>query len=622
MRRRGVAAEVASPKATGGGGTAFEYVVQASFLATMLVKGRYPCLPPGTADFVRLQARQANYHTDDVFVQLVSAGGGTHRLLVQIKSDCAFTERNDDFRKTITGAWKDFKNGEDFDRQRDTLALVTGPGVANAVKHFRPLLVRSHTSARSTEFFEKIATKKFTSDRTRGYLDTLRAILRAEGLAGDEDPELWEFLKCLHWITYDFDLPSGLDQARVCGMLELGLDTSPSKDADTIWAELLKLATEYNPAAGTLTRQMLMEKFEGCFREGVVTVSPGVERLSEHTADILSIVKTDLRDGQHVNRQRLVDHLWHSLIQSKQCLIVGVAGSGKSALVKELLATHAGKLPVFVLKADELDRPHLHEAFTGIGVTESIDTLSRCFGLLKPKLLVVEALEKLLEADWLDAFQQLLQFVIRDKSWLVLLTCRSHALGDIKNEVLIPQGVSPVTLEIPLLSDFELRQACERSTVLTPLMESAAIKDLLRVPMYLSHATAVDWTPVPGTSTIDVSEFRSRLWRYIIRNDLVRREGIHLRREDCFTRVAVERAKAMRPFIIVGNLDSAALTELEGDDLIIRTEEGIAPAHDLFEDWAVERRIETVFRDCGHDQAIFFTGIGRNRRCAVGSGRG
>jgi len=336
-----MAAEVASPKATGGGGTAFEFVVQASFLATMLVKGRYPCLPSGTAEFVRLQARQANYHTDDVFIQLVAAGGETHRLLVQIKSDCAFTEGDSDFRKAIAGAWQDFRNDEDFDRQRDTLALVTGPGSAKNVKHFRPLLIRSRTSANSAEFFKKIATKEFTSDSTRTYLDTLRAILKDESLVNDDDPELWEFLKCLHWITYDFDSPSGLDQARVCGMLELGLNASPPKDADTIWAELVKLAAEYDPAAGTLTRQVLIGKFGGCFREGVVTVSPGIARLSEHTTGILSIVKTDLRDGQHVDRQWLVDYLWYRLHQSRQFLIAGVAGSGKSALVKELLGTHA-----------------------------------------------------------------------------------------------------------------------------------------------------------------------------------------------------------------------------------------------------------------------------------------
>ncbi len=605
-----MAAEVASPKATGGGGTAFEFVVQASFLATMLVKGRYPCLPPGTAEFVRLQARQANYHTDDVFVQLVSAGGETHRLLVQIKSDCAFTEKDDDFRKAIVGAWLDFRNKKDFDRQRDALALVTGPGAAKAVKHFRPLLVRSRTSASSEEFFNKIATKEFTSDPTRTYLDALRAILRENGLASDDDPELWEFLKNLHWITYDFDSPSGFDQARVCGMLELGLDTSPQKNADTIWAELVKLAADYDPAAGTLTRQMLMERFEGCFREGAVTVSAGVERLSEHTAGILSIVKTELRDGQRLNRQWLVDYLWYWLIQSRQVLVAGGAGSGKSALIKELLKTHATEFPVFILKADELDRPHLHEALTEMGVTESIETLSRRFGLLKPKLLVVEALEKLLEADWLDAFQQLLQFVIQDESWLVLLTCRSHALGDIKNEVLVPQGVSPAVVEVPLLADFELQQACQWSPALVPLMENASVRDLLRVPMYLSHATAADWRTEQRAAAIGVSEFKSRLWRYIIRNDVARQDGIHLRREDCFKKVAVQRAKAMRPFIAVGELDTAALTELEADDLIIRTEEGIAPAHDLFEDWALERHIESVFHEYGQDQSAFFAEIG------------
>lgn len=603
-------ADIASPKAAGGGGTAFEFVVQASILATMLVKGRYPCLPPGTAEFVRLQARQLNYHTDDVFVQLVAANGETHRLLVQIKSDCAFTERDADFRNAIVGAWQDFKNEEDFDRQRDALVLVTGPGTAKSIKHFRPLLMRSRTSADSAEFFKKIGAEIFTSDPTRTYLDTLRAILRKEGLDRDEDPELWGFLKCLHWITYDFDSPSSLDQARVCGMLELGLDATSHKDADTIWAELVKLAIEYDPAAGTLTRQNLVEKFEGCFREGVVTISPGIERLADHTRGILSIVKTDLRNGQHLNRQWLVDHLWYWLVQSRQFLLAGVAGSGKSALVKELLATRATGLPVFILKADELDRPHLHEAFTEIGVNESIDDLSRRFGLLKPKLLVVEALEKLLEANWMDAFQQLLQFVIRDESWLVLLTCRSHALGDIKNEVLVPQGISPAVVEVPLLADFELQQVCERSPALTPLMENDALKSLLRVPMYLSHATASDWTIQQGAAVKDVPEFRARLWRYIIRNDTERRDGIHLRREDCFTKVAVRRAKAMRPFIPVGDADAAALTELEADDLIIRTEEGIAPAHDLFEDWAVERHIDSVFHDCGQDHAVFFTGIG------------
>lgn len=605
-----MAAEVTSPKATGGGGTAFEFVVQASFLATMLVKGRFPCLPSGTAELVRLQARQANYRTDDVFVQLVTGNGETHRLLAQIKSDCTFTESDGDFRSAVTDAWHDFRNGEDFDRQRDALALVTGPGPAKSVKHFRPLLVRSLTSANSAEFFKKIATKQFTSDQTRTYLDTLRAILSNEGLNGNEDPELWGFLKCLHWITYDFDSPSGQDEARVCGMLELGLDASSPKTAATIWAELIKLAIEYDPAAGTVTRQTLLMCFDGCFRDSVVTVSPGIARLSEHSTGILSIVKTDLRDGQHLNRKWLVDHLWYWLLQSKQLLVVGVAGSGKSALVKELLATHATKLPVFILKADELDRPHLHEAFTEMGVSESIEQLSRRFGLLKPKLLVVEGLEKLLEADWLDGFQQLMQFVIRDESWLVLLTCRSHALGDIRNEILVPQGVLPALVEVPLLSDFELQQACERSPALLPLMDNAAVKELLRVPMYLSHATATDWGAQEGAAAIDVSEFRSRLWRYVVRNDTERRDGIHLRREVCFTTVAVQRAKAMRPFIAVADLDPAALTELESDDLVIRTEEGIAPAHDLLEDWAVERHLASVFRSSGHVPAAFFTAIG------------
>lgn len=83
-------AEVSSPKATGGGGTAFEFKVQASFLATMLVNGRYPCLPAGKANFIRFQARQVGYQTDDILLQLETPSGDFHRLVAQVKVDITF----------------------------------------------------------------------------------------------------------------------------------------------------------------------------------------------------------------------------------------------------------------------------------------------------------------------------------------------------------------------------------------------------------------------------------------------------------------------------------------------------------------------------------------------------
>jgi hypothetical protein len=605
-----MSAQISSPKATGGGGTAFEFAVQASFIATMLAQGRYPCLPDGDTEFIRLQAREAGYHTDDVFVQVLDKDGASHRLLVQIKSSCAFRESDTDFRETLTGAWDDFTNSELFDRGKDALLLATGPASAQAIKHFRPLLTWSRTSATSAEYFGKIATKDFASEQTRNYLATIRSLLTNHLAIDPEDADLWVFLRHLHWSEYDFDTDDSQDLSRVIGMLGLALDADSPKGADTVWSECVTLVSEQNPVAGTLTRQHVLDRFPRCFRHGAVTVSPGIARLAEHSAAILGIVETTLRNGYHVDRSWLIRLLWDWLVDKQQLLIAGAAGSGKSAIIKEMLTAYGAGIPTFVLKADELDRPHIHEALVGIGVTESIETLSQRFGLLRPKLLIVEALEKLLEADTLDAFQQLLSFVSRDDTWMIVLSCRSHALGDIKNEILFPQRMSPPVIEIPLLRDWELEAVLTSTPELGRLAQNESIMRLLRVPMYLSYATGVYWGEQAQRDTVDDTAFRSQLWRSVIRRDARHSGGMNRRRERCFVDVAVTRAKAMRPFIDPMPFEPDVVHALEVDGLITATDEGIAPAHDLFEDWAIERHVEVLFREQGASPQEFFSVLG------------
>lgn len=165
-------------------------------------------------------------------------------------------------------------------------------------------------------------------------------------------------------------------------------------------------------------------------------------------------------------------------------------------------------------------------------------------------------------------------------------------------------------IETPLLADWELKNIGDQHPGLQPLMDNLAVKELLRVPMYLSHATTVDWSLQAGARTVGIQEFKKQLWRNIVRKDTDRRDGINLRREACFTQVAVQRAKAMRPFIPTDSFDAAALNALESDSVVIRTEDGIAPAHDLFEDWAIERYIEATYSSYSRDHASFLSTIG------------
>lgn len=187
--------EIASSKATGGKGPAFEFKVQAAFLVTMLVNGRYPCLPEGTAQFVRFQARQVGYRTDDLFVQMRTPSGTVHRLLAQVKAEITFTKGSKEFRETLIAAWADFTNAEMFDRDKDVLLIVSGPGSKGEIRHFRPLLNMSRSSLSAEEYFTKISTPNFVSEDMRRYLAAIERLLKEHLGAEPGRNELWQFLK-------------------------------------------------------------------------------------------------------------------------------------------------------------------------------------------------------------------------------------------------------------------------------------------------------------------------------------------------------------------------------------------------------------------------------------------
>lgn len=89
--------EVSNPFSTGGGGPFFEAKVQSSFLLHLLIGGRVPCLPSGSVQSVRLQAKQAGFDTDDVVVTVRTNSSTEHRLRAQIKHHATITAYDKDF---------------------------------------------------------------------------------------------------------------------------------------------------------------------------------------------------------------------------------------------------------------------------------------------------------------------------------------------------------------------------------------------------------------------------------------------------------------------------------------------------------------------------------------------
>ncbi len=213
--------QISNPFSTGGGGQFLEAKVPASFVLQLLIGGRVPSLPSGSIQSVRLQAKQAGFNTDDVVVTVRTDSGTDHRLLAQIKHHAAITTSDGEFYDSMASAWSDFNNPSAFVKEQDALALITGPQSDRVLQHVRPLLDWARTSASGIEFAGKVATARFSSDQKRAYLQVFKDVLTKVANTAPTEDVLWEFLKHLYLLSYDFDVQGNKDEAAVLGFSSL-----------------------------------------------------------------------------------------------------------------------------------------------------------------------------------------------------------------------------------------------------------------------------------------------------------------------------------------------------------------------------------------------------------------
>ena len=112
-------------------------------------------------------------------------------------------------------------------------------------------------------------------------------------------------------------------------------------------------------------------------------------------------------------------------------LITGERGAGKSSLVKEFSDYLGERIPIFCLRTEDLDKSHLDQVFSSIGLKGTLQEIEAGFSLIPKKFLIIESLEKLLELDNKSAFLDLLHLLDKQQNWTVLATVRDYAYQQI-----------------------------------------------------------------------------------------------------------------------------------------------------------------------------------------------
>lgn len=556
---------------------------------------------------LQLQARHAGFRLDD-FVVHVQPSSGTQRakLHAQVKHHVAFATSDRELPDVIKHAWLDF-NDASFDPQHDALALITGPLNVIDTQHVRPLMEWARHSATAQEFTSKVANDGFSSNEKRVKLSVLHAFLnRANDDKPISDEQLWSFLKAFHLLGYDLDVASGSTHALLLNLISQASTTEPV----LAWSQLVNATQNFNQNAGTVTTETLPQAVRDLFSRPPHWPLD-TERLRQHGQLVLQGVRQDV-DGVHVPRDDLLARL-HDLVQREDFVwIGGPRGVGKSSLLRSFAEQVDADALVVCLRAQDLNQPSLTQVFTSLGVRSSLHELDATFALLPKKYLLIESFERILEFEAKGAVRDLMQFVQASHGWTIVASGRDYALQQLKFSLLEPMRMSMTPLLLGGFDAAQINHLCSDVEALRPVAARSTLRPLLSIPFFAELAVRAVREGASFEEGDGEEAFRSAVWRYVIEKVDVRVAGMPARRRDTFIRVALERAKRMVYAVPETPFDAEVIDALEADQLLTRdlNARRVSPAHDVFEDWALEAHIEEARGRHADDVRAFLTAVG------------
>lgn len=256
--------QLSNPFSTGNRGAHFEAHVQAFFVTLMLTRGFVSSLPCWPIVGIKFQGKIDGFDTDDLIITVEENINDRRqrKLLGQIKHRLAVTKNNSVFRAAIQAAWDDYNNPEIFVKNRDTIALLTGP-LSDVDVHTVPWLLNYAKNTNNVnEFFSNIKQANYSPPKAIDKLQAIQFQLRSANNDKEvSNEDLYNFLR--HYYLFSYDL--GEEHGVVLSLLHSHLSQIWKQDPHYLWCRILELVQTRNQYAGTVTFQNLPEDLADIF---------------------------------------------------------------------------------------------------------------------------------------------------------------------------------------------------------------------------------------------------------------------------------------------------------------------------------------------------------------------
>ncbi len=584
-----------SPTATGGAGTFFEQHVATYWLAQLLVRGIPPVLIDTVVAEVHFQTEHLGWHTDDFLIVCERPGAIAQKLAGQVKRNFSVSAADKECKKAIQDFWQDFKNANTFSPVDDRLVLVTLRGTNTLLEHFVGLLDCARAARDGAEFEHRLSKKGFISAKAVHYCDELCKIVADFEGSAVAAVEIWPFLRLLHVLSLDLHTSTRQTEALIKNLLAHTVtEGDASGVAGATWSALLTLASTGMSEARSLRRADLPAELQ--HRHGALGANEQriLRSLQDHTAPVLRRIHSMIGRDFHLQRAALVQKVLDELEMAQVVLVSGPAGSGKSAIGKDVVSLLAKDHFVFGFRVEEFAQPHIDATLHAGQIPANAETLAAILAAQGRKVILIESVERLLEKTTRDAFSDLMALAAADRSMCIIFTCRDYSIEQVRASFLRPAAINHAVVSVPPLEDADLAEVEAALPELAYPLKNPALRDILRNPYFLDKALEISWSaerPIPESER----EFRALFWRQIIRTEQSAPAGMARRREEIFQEIAVRRARALSAYVICNDLDPAVVATLRQDSLIVSSDEHpslVATAHDVLEDWAILQWLE------------------------------
>lgn len=579
---------ISSSLSTGGAGTYFERDVDAYWLAQLLLKWIPPILIDTTVVEVSFQTEHLGWKTDDVLITCERAGGIRSKLAGQVKRTFTVSAADKECQNAILDFWQDFKNSRQFSADHDRFVLIVQRGSNALLGDFGRLLDCARASRDGDDFAHRLATPGFISKKAAHYAKAIATIVAMHEGRTVDPAELWPFFKVFHLLSLDLDTATRQAEAHLRGVLAYtASEHSGQPVASASWSALQRLAESSMKEARTFSREDLPEDLKHA--HGVLGTSENkiLKALKDHSEPTLRKIRSTIGPTFHLPRTALVEQVLDQLERSQVVIVSGPAGSGKSAVAKEVLTQLSQDHFVFAFRAEEFAKAHIDETLHAAQVPGNAVALAAVLAAQGRKIVLIESMERLRERSTREAFDDLITRAVEDPDLKLVITCRDYSTEQVRESFLRePRLKQAVVLALPLV-DAELDAIAAGLPQLSRPLSHPPLRSILRNPYFLDKALDIPWPPERPLPESE-REFRGYFWRHLVRAEGA--PGLGRRREQVLEEIAIRRARALSEYIPLADLDPAVVASLKADSLIVCPDGHpslIATAHDVLEDWAI-----------------------------------